>query len=100
MGEDDKLRDESAEAGEFMDALLKKKKQDAQQSMDDLVGYERNSSPMLVQECTQAKNKSEMIWFFGGYCLCSRFYKCQYQSDGYQIVEGKEKFLCTRFGGC
>ena len=66
--------------------------------LDGLVGFERGVEPMLVTECLSTKSKNDMLWYFGGYCLCSRFYKCRFQSEGVVIVEGKERAVCTKYG--
>ena len=89
MCEDEKLKDESKEANEFIDALLKK-------TLDDHVGFVRGHEPMMVTECISAKNKPSMLWYFSGYCLCSRFYSCRHQGR-IEIVEGKERSTCTKY---
>ena len=65
-------------------------------SLDGLVGFERANEPMLVSECLQAKGKNSMLWYMGGFCLCSRFYKCRYQG-GLVVVEGRERAVCCKY---
>jgi hypothetical protein len=74
------------------------KEKEQVRGLDELVGFVRGNEPLLVSECIQAKNRESMIWYFGGYCLCSRFYKCRFQSDGVVIMEGKERAVCCKYG--
>jgi hypothetical protein len=98
MSEDEFSQDESEYAQQFLDALQKKEAEDKKRlkGLDAIVGYERGNEPMLVAECIQAKTKPYMVWYFGGYCLCSRFYKCRHQGS-IEVVEGRERAVCTKY---
>ena len=73
--------------------------EEGQKKLDELVGFARGNEPELVKNCIDAKNRSDMIWYMEGYCLCTRFYRCRYQSDGTVIKEGKERAVCCKYGG-
>lgn len=81
--------------------MTEKKKptnEEMQKKLDEIVGFQRGNEPELVIDCIKAPNRSAMIWYQEGYCLCSRFYKCRYQSDGIVIIDGKEKAVCCKYG--
>jgi len=96
---DDELQPDECEAARsFMNAFLAKQKSpELKDALDKIVGFVRGNEPLPVIECQQTKNRAGMLWYMSGYCLCSRFYKCRYQGQ-IEMVEGKEKALCTKFG--
>lgn len=67
-------------------------------TLDEVLGFPRGHEPELVKKCIDTSNRSAMLWYGDGYCLCSRFYKCRYQSDGFVIVDGKERAVCCKYG--
>lgn len=99
MSEDELSMDESKYAQDFLDALFKRDKEKNKnlQGLDKVVGYERGREPELVMKCIDAPNRSAMMWYSEGYCLCSRFYKCRYQSGGFVIIDGRERAVCNKY---
>ena len=98
MCDDELSSDECETARSFMNAFLAKKSSpELKNDLDKIVGFVRGVEPLMVSECLQAKKVQYMVWYHYGYCLCSRFYKCRYQSEGYVITEGRERAACNKF---
>jgi hypothetical protein len=100
--ENETERPSEQDTAQFIEALLKRTnatRSGTQAELDKIVGFVRGKEPMTVAECIDAKNRSGMLFYdtSTGYCLCSRFYKCRFQSDTYDVIEGKEKLRCVKY---